>query len=80
MQAIILVFFGDSILSAWGAIAGSELRIDATAFLRVKSLGAPVTVLLLVTQVETYLFWQTAVGMTLGVSISAMHIIADTDF
>jgi len=49
---VVLVLFGGSILSAWGATAGSELRIDATAFLRVKGLGAPVTVLLLVIQVE----------------------------
>jgi hypothetical protein len=51
VQAVALVLFGGSILSAWGATG--DLRIDAAAFLRVKSLGAPVTVLLLVIQVNS---------------------------
>lgn len=54
-QAIGLLGFGSSILSAWGAAAGSELRIDAAAYLKVKALGAPATVLLLVIQVRSML-------------------------
>ena len=50
-QSIGLVMFGGSILSAWGATAGSDLRLDAGAYLKVKAYGAPATVLLLVIQV-----------------------------
>lgn len=52
LQAVGLLIFGSSLLSAWGAVAGSELRMDAAAYLRVKALGAPATVLLLVIQVK----------------------------
>ena len=52
MQAVLLLALGGSILSVWGAPAGSDMRTDALAFLQVKALGAPVTVLLLVLQVR----------------------------
>lgn len=52
LQAAVLVAFGGLLLNAWGASAGTEMRIDAAAFLRVKALGSPVTVLLLVIQVS----------------------------
>ena len=40
------------VLGLWGAPSGSEMGTDALAFLQVKALGAPVTVLLLVLQVS----------------------------
>ena len=51
-QAVLLLALGGSILSVWGAPGGSDMRTDALAFLQVKALGAPFTVLLLVLQVR----------------------------
>ena len=49
-QAILLVAFAGTIAGAWGAAPGAPTRDSAIAFLRIKALGSPITVLLLVLQ------------------------------
>lgn len=50
-QGAALVVLGGNGLSLWGIHPGSPMRYDALDFLQIKALGAPATLLLMVSQV-----------------------------
>lgn len=50
-QAAALLILSEPALAAWGVPCGSPLHADALTYLRIKALGAPFLVLLLIAQV-----------------------------
>ncbi len=57
MQGVVLVALGAAALSLWGIGPTSALRQNALDFLHIKALGAPATLLLMVTQVQPLPSW-----------------------